>query len=162
MKHLKALLPAIALILVIAGCEQSAETEKLTGSNSSASNESKDNGTAKTESGGWHTNLDEAKQLAKSQNKMLFVDFTASWCPPCQMYIEEVFPTNAFKKAAEDYILVKIDTDEQGELANKFGVSGIPDIRLMDPNGKEIAKVVGFKGADIIKDMEAAKKKAGL
>ncbi len=110
----------------------------------------------------WMTNLDEAMKLAKSENKMVMVDFMATWCGPCQMYVDKVFPTEQFKEAAKDFILVKIDTDEQPKVAQKYGVSGIPDIRFLAPDGSQVSKVVGYKGERLLDDMRSAKSAAGL
>ena len=70
----------------------------------------------------------------------VLVDFWATWCGPCRMLapvLEEV--------AAErpELTIVKVDVDEAGELAAKFGISSIPTlIRFQD--GKQVDKTLGF------------------
>ncbi|MFN8138733.1 MAG: thioredoxin family protein [Fimbriimonadales bacterium] len=107
----------------------------------------------------WYHNLDEAYQVAKSTNRMLFVDFNATWCGPCQMYKRSVFTTPQFQAMGKYYVFVDIDTDEQPDLAQKFGASAIPDLHFLKSDGTEVHRVVGYKGMALLDDMEMARKK---
>ena len=83
------------------------------------------------------TNAEFEEAIAKGE---VLVDFWATWCGPCRMLapvLEEV--------AAEhpELAIVKVDVDEAGDLAAKFGISSIPTlIRFQD--GKIIDKTLGF------------------
>jgi thiol:disulfide interchange protein len=111
----------------------------------------------------WSKDLAKAQALAKKTGKMVLVDFNASWCGPCKLYKKEVFPTSEFKSATKDVILVEIDVDEQGPLASKFGVSGIPDIRILSPKGKQVGRVYGYSGAKpLIAELAKARKASKL
>ena len=74
------------------------------------------------------------------------VDFWAPWCGPCQMM------GPVFEELSDEYDkeikFVKINTDENSDLASQFNISGIPCLILME-NGKEKERIVGFmqKGA---------------
>lgn len=59
-----------------------------------------------------------------------------------------MFPTAEFKKAAEDYILVMINVDNQPEVASRYKIEGIPDIRVLDAKGDVVDQLVGFGGSD--------------
>lgn len=76
-----------------------------------------------------------------SHRQPVLVDFWASWCQPCQM----LMPLLA--KLAEEYqgrfILAKVNTEEQQEIAAQFGIRSIPDVRLF----KDGQEVDGFTGA---------------
>lgn len=70
----------------------------------------------------------------------VLVDFWASWCGPCKMLL----PT--MDKLADEYKdkvkVCKVNVDEQGELAIRFGVMTIPTIILFK-NGEIVDKVIG-------------------
>ncbi len=58
-------------------------------------------------------------------NGIVFVDFWATWCPPCKMF-GPVF--EAASEANPDAVFVKIDTDEERGLATGLGISSIPTL----------------------------------
>ncbi|MCD6425555.1 MAG: thioredoxin [Anaerolineales bacterium] len=70
----------------------------------------------------------------------VIVDFWAPWCRPCKM----VAPT--LEKIAKEFsgkvIVAKVNTDNDSEWANKFGVQGIPTM-LFVANGKVVHQQVG-------------------
>ena len=90
----------------------------------------------------------EAVARAARENKPLVLDFTAAWCVPCQRMIKETFPAPKVAPLLEQCVLVKIDTDEHPGLSQKFGVVGLPDIRLLKPDGKEIRRLRDFQNPD--------------
>ena len=65
--------------------------------------------------------------LEKSYQQPVLVDFFATWCGPCQMLkpmLEKLVPEY-------DLVLAKVDIDESPDLAQTYGVSGVPDVRVV-------------------------------
>jgi thioredoxin 1 len=76
-----------------------------------------------------------------SEGRTVIVDFTATWCGPCQ----RIAP--AFEKLSLDFphvTFVKVDVDENQETAMECGVSAMPTFKAYVA-GKEVGIV---RGAD--------------
>ncbi|HUG53068.1 MAG TPA: thioredoxin [Vicinamibacteria bacterium] len=71
----------------------------------------------------------------------VLVDFWAAWCGPCKMAAPEV------KKAATEMagkaVVLKVDTDRHPELAQRFGVRGIPNFVVMK-GGRVVRQQPGY------------------
>ena len=116
--------------------------------------------------GNWQTDFKKAQEQAKTDHKLLLLDFTGSdWCGYCKLLDKEVFTTQAFKDfAAKNYILVTVDFPHQTELPDalkqqndtlgqKFNIDGYPTLIVVDPDGKELGREVGYdpgSGADAV------------
>jgi len=78
------------------------------------------------------------------------VDFWAPWCGPCKM----VAPI--LDKLATEYsgkvVIAKVNTDEDSEWANKFGVQGIPTM-LFVASGKVVHRQVGALPEPMLRDV---------
>ena len=90
------------------------------------------------------------EELVLNADKPVLVDFWATWCMPCRMLaptIEEI------AEDAEGRAYVgKVNVDEEGELAMKYGVRSIPTLIFFE-NGKEVNRMVGVQDKE---DSEAA------
>ena len=99
----------------------------------------------------WGNNLDSALTIASNNNKIIMIDFTAEWCPPCQKMEKETFPNLDIIKKSNDFIPIRIDIDKQQNIAQeyngnarKYGGIGIPNILFLDKDKNIIRHIVGF------------------
>ena len=69
------------------------------------------------------------------------VDFSATWCGPCQM-LKPVFHKLAEEKSRDAFY--SVDVDANRALASKFRVFSVPTVVILK-NGKEVARTVGFR-----------------
>ncbi len=75
------------------------------------------------------------------------VDFWAPWCGPCRMVGPEIDKLSERLGASTKF--VKVNIDENQELAMRYGVMSIPTIAKFE-SGKLTAQVVGARGADAL------------
>lgn len=103
--------------------------------------------------------------LKNHQGKVVYLDFWASWCKPCQ----RSFPwmNNLLKKyPAENFTVITVNLDAEpeamhqflgkvpanfdiyhdpsGQIAEQFEIEGMPTSYLIDSNGKVVKKHIGF------------------
>ncbi|KAL0461651.1 UNVERIFIED_CONTAM: Thioredoxin H2 [Sesamum latifolium] len=101
----------------------------------------------------WQLHFNSSKQL----NKLMVVDFSATWCGPCK-FMEPVFNNLSAKYTDVDF--VKIDVDELSDVSREFGVQAMPTFLLLK-QGKEVERVIGAKKDEleqkILKHREAPK-----
>ncbi len=89
------------------------------------------------------------RKHVKSNDIAVLVDVWAPWCGPCRSMAPN------FEKAAAalepDVRLLKLNADEEGEIARELGVSGIPALILIK-GGRPVARTAGAMPAQTIVD----------
>lgn len=106
----------------------------------------------------WFTDLPAAQAQAKSENKIVLMDFTGSdWCSWCIKFKKEVLDTKAFQDyAAKNVVLVELDYPRKtaqpdalkkanAALKDQYKIEGFPTLIVLDKNGKQIGKQVGYE-----------------
>lgn len=75
------------------------------------------------------------------KNGLMLVDFWATWCGPCRM-LGPVIEELAEEYEGKAVTIGKVDVDESPELAQQYGITGVPTVVFLE-NGKEFDRKVG-------------------
>lgn len=99
------------------------------------------------------SNLNAALERAKSEKKLLFVDFYATWCGPCKLMAQDVFTLPEIGEYFNGhFISCKLDAEKDVDksVLKKYGVTGFPCMIFMDAEGKVLRKVMGLMAPGIL------------
>jgi len=108
----------------------------------------------------WHR-YDEGIKLARKENKKLFIDFTAKWCPYCRKMETTTFRDSAVIATLNKYYIpVLVDGDSPNELnidgitttekavARDFRVAGYPVFWFITSGGERLVSLEGYRPPD--------------
>ena len=85
--------------------------------------------------------MEEFDNLSKDfPEKVIMIDFWAIWCGPCLSFAP-VFERISSEYGGE-FIFVKVNVDEVGSIAQRYGISGIPTTLFLK-GGNVVHKIVG-------------------
>ncbi|OBZ89757.1 Thioredoxin-1 [Choanephora cucurbitarum] len=83
-------------------------------------------------------NLSEFQALI-NQDKLVIVDFHATWCGPCKLIAPKL---KNFAESYTDVVFAKVDVDEVPDVAGEYQVRAMPTIMYFK-NGQKLDEVVG-------------------
>jgi protein disulfide-isomerase len=91
----------------------------------------------------WLHSLPEAQAKAKADNRLVLVHFWSTTCPPCKKLEKTVFPDPRFTQAiGRGYVPVKVNINENPELARRFRVKRIPTDLFLTAEGAEVYRTI--------------------
>ena len=97
-----------------------------------------------------HLDSNNFDKVISESTKPVMVDFWADWCMPCKMFapiLEE-----AANELGESTVVGKLNVDESGDIAMKYGVASIPTV-IIFKDGKEISRAVGARSKDEVLEL---------
>ena len=105
--------------------------------------------------------FDQAKEQAQKDSKLLLIDFTATWCPPCQKMESTTWIDATVQKwVKENAIAIQIDVDKDEKTTAALQVEAMPTLVLFTPQkgSKEFGRQVGYMSAsELLRWLNGAK-----
>lgn len=100
----------------------------------------------------WASFSEDALALARAQGRPVVIDFVADWCIPCHEMEATTFADPRVLELGRSFVLLRVDLTTENErtqkLTEQFGVRGVPTVIVLDAEGHEVARFVGYVGAD--------------
>ncbi len=100
-----------------------------------------------------HSAADFEKEIINHKGYAL-VDFWATWCPPCRMMAPVL--ESAEQQLGDKINFVKVDVDEQQQLAAEFDIMSIPTL-VVFKDGKPVKRMSGYRPLDaFVEELKSA------
>ena len=109
---------------------------------------------AKDAHAGWlEQDLEGALVKAKAERKVVLVDVYAEWCAQCKELDEKTWPEAGVQQwLAQHAVAIRIDTDaKRKDLAAKLQIRSYPTVLLLDAEGRELRRILGFQTPETMK-----------
>ena len=96
--------------------------------------------------------LDEARERAETGDRLLVVDLSATWCPPCRAMEATTWVDASVQQWFDRHgVALQIDVDQLPDVARRFGARAYPTV-VMLREGREVGRVVGYRDAEQLLD----------
>jgi len=98
----------------------------------------------------WRSEYNSAYFEAKTDKRLLWVQFTGPWCPSCKRMERDSFPqAQIVAHTKKSLVPVKLRSDENEDLATKFNLTGLPASVVIDPETQQVLALhQGYLGPD--------------
>jgi len=115
----------------------------------------------------------QIRAKAEAENKFILLDAYTTWCGPCKMMSDSVFPLKVVGDSINPYFVsVKMQMDrttkdnefikssyaDAEEIEKNYRITGYPTILFFSPSGKLVSRALGFRdGASLISEAKKAR-----
>lgn len=93
----------------------------------------------------WMTSFEDAKKLSIATNKLIIIDFWATWCKPCLQMESDTWNQPEVVELLNGFVPLKIDIDVFRKVSNKYSANRIPYVLIVDANGEVVYNETGYQ-----------------
>ena len=97
----------------------------------------------------WHP-YDEGMTLASSSGKMVMIYFHSDSCYWCREMSSKTFSDQGVIDLSSNFVCISVMEDR--ELASRYHVRSYPTIIFLDPEGREVFRLIGYRDPPRFKD----------
>ncbi len=88
---------------------------------------------------------DEGMALGKQEGKKILLHFYADWCGYCKKMDKEIFSlSEAADFINQNFVPIRVNSDNEPKLAEAYRVSGLPTTWFLDTSGEGILNIPGY------------------
>ena len=102
----------------------------------------------------WGHDYQDALKQAEASGRLVLLDFSADWCPPCREMERNVFSSPEFAAELEKLVVpLRLDLSDSrlppqvGDVVQRYGVRALPTFIIADARGRAIVKREGAMSA---------------
>lgn len=99
----------------------------------------------------WLEEHDFGMELARASERPMVLVLYASWCSWSKKLLNEAMADPRIKALAEDFVWVKVDSDQERGWGQRYGQNGFPLTVVVGPDGNVLKKLDGYKDAKALR-----------
>jgi len=103
----------------------------------------------------WRDDLNKAEEEAITENKTIVLYFTTKWCNLCKRLESESLRSPSVLEVKDDFVWVRVDAEEEIDLAEEYGADAYPLLVFLNSNGDEVSRINWFlSGEDLRTELD--------
>lgn len=92
----------------------------------------------------WEKSYDQALKLAAKTDRIVMIDFYTDWCGWCKKLDQTAYKDKAVIEESKNLVCLKIDSEAQTAVSQKYGIESFPTIVFTDSTGAEVLRSEGY------------------